>query len=405
MLRAASVVALVAVAGAGVWMARAGPGHTSALGAGLAGVSCVPATTCVAVGSRTNASDVQSPLSAAWDGSGWSIRGTRSPSGTANSALESVSCVSPASCMGVGHRDIPSRGLSGTASEGAPLAEAWDGTAWHVLPLQAPPAARDSALHGVACAGRTCVAVGDGENRARRDLTFAEVWDGSRYRLNITPNPGGAEDSFLRAVSCSSPVSCVAVGHFEYEVRQVSVRTAPLIERWDGTRWRIERSPDLARTQGAALQGVDCSSAQVCTAVGWKQLPGGAYAPLAVRWNGTAWTVQPVPSFGGSPDTELNAIACAREDSCTAVGFTQEEAGAVMLGLMWDGSTWSTLRMPSVRGAADAALNGIDCPTPSACIAVGAYRTRSLLQRALAATWDGTGWTLEPFAAAPSPGG
>jgi hypothetical protein len=36
---------------------------------------------------------------------------------------------------------------------------------------------------------------------------------------------------------------------------------------------------------------------------------------------------QPVPSFR-SPDAELNAIACAHEDSCTAVGFTQERARA-----------------------------------------------------------------------------
>lgn len=403
-LRAVSAVALVAVAGAGVWMARAGPGHTSALGAGFAGVSCVSATSCIAVGSRTNASDVQSPMSAAWGGSGWTFRATPSPAGTSNSALESISCVSPTSCMGVGHREIPSRGLSGTASEGAPLAAAWDGTTWHVFPLQAPPAARDSALHGVACAERMCVAVGDGESRAGKELTFSEIWDGSTWRLVITPNPTGADDSFLRSVTCASPDSCVAVGRFEYEVREVSVRSAGLIERWDGRRWKLERAPDPARARGSALQGVDCSSAHACTAVGWKQLPGGAYAPLVVGWTGTGWAVQQVPPFGGSPDTELNAIACVREDACTAVGFTQERAGAVMLGLRWDGSTWETQRMPSVPGAADAALNGIDCPTQTACVAVGAYRTQSLLQRALAATWNGAGWTAQAVEA-PPPGG
>jgi hypothetical protein len=240
--------------------------------------------------------------------------------------------------------------------------------------------------------------VGDGESRAGTDLTFAEVWDGSRWRLSITPNPGGAEDSFLQAVSCVSPVSCVAVGRFEFEVREVSVQSATLIERWDGARWRIERSPNPAGTRGAGLQAVDCSSAQRCTAVGWDQLPGGAYRPLVVGWDGTAWTIQPVPSFRGSRDSELNAIACAREDSCTAVGFTQQSAGAVMLGLTWDGSRWETLRMPALPGAADTALNGIDCPTPAACIAVGAYRTRSLLQRALTATWNGAGWTVVPMA-------
>jgi hypothetical protein len=403
-LRIVAVAALVAVTATGVWMARAGPGHTSALGAGLAGVSCTSAAACVAVGSRTNGSDVESPVSAAWNGSGWSLSSMPSPTGTSNSALEGVSCVARDACMGVGHREIPSRGLSGTASEGAPLAETWDGSAWDVLSLQAPPAARDSDLHAVSCAGRTCVAVGDGESRAGRELTFSELWDGSNWRLSITPNPSAADDSFLQAVSCASPVSCVAVGSFEYEVREVSTRTAPLIERWDGTHWRIERPPDTAGSQGAALQGVDCRSPQRCTAVGWEQLAGGAYGPFAVGWNGTAWTREPVPAFPGSPDTELNAVACPRDDSCTAVGYTQQRSGAALLGLTWNGSTWETQQMPQLRGAADTALNAVDCARSGACVAVGAYRTQSLLQRALTATWNGTRWTVVPMPASPPTG-
>src|SRR5207248_5599339 len=75
------------------------------------------------------------------------------------------------------------------------------GTGVHAcaLPISRDSPSRDSALHGVAWAGRTCVAVGDGESRAGNDLTFAEVWNGTRSRLVITPNPDSAEDSFLRS--------------------------------------------------------------------------------------------------------------------------------------------------------------------------------------------------------------
>jgi hypothetical protein len=249
-----------------------------------------------------------------------------------------------------------------------------------------------------------CVAVGDGESRAGADLTFAELWNGSAWRLSLTPNPGGADDSFMQAVSCVSESSCVAVGHYQYEVREVSQQSAALVERWNGTRWSIERSPNHTGMQGDALQDVDCPSTRRCTAVGWELTSKNTYVPLALSWDGSAWTPQTVPAFRGSPDTELNAVACAREDACTAVGFTQQRNGAVSLAMSWNGSAWATQRVPGVAGAADTALNGIDCPSADRCLAVGGYRTRSLLQRALAAVWNGSRWTVAAVATPPAAG-
>jgi hypothetical protein len=60
--------------------------------------------------------------------------------------------------------------------------------------------------------------------------------------------------------------------------------------------------------------------------------------------------------------------------------------------------------MPGLPGAADTALNGVDCGARDVCVAVGGYRTRSLLQRALTATWNGTAWTVDALPASLPPG-
>jgi hypothetical protein len=42
--------------------------------------------------------------------------------------------------------------------------------------------------------------------------------------------------------------------------------------------------------------------------------------PLAEAWNGTSWSVQPVPNPQGSTATFLNGVACSSAGVCTAVG-------------------------------------------------------------------------------------
>jgi hypothetical protein len=219
--------------------------------------------------------------------------------------------------------------------------------------------------------------------------------------LSLTPNPGAAEDSFLDAVTCPSPTACVAVGHYEYEVRELYPKQATLVERWDGEHWRILRSPNPKGSQGAELTAVDCASPLNCMAVGFQRSSTGAYSTLAERWDGRTWTILPTPSSGGSPDAELGAVSCSVPDRCIAVGFVQQRSGAVMLAESWNGLNWAIQRTPALPGTADSALNAIDCPSPSSCVAVGTYRKPSLLQVAFAVAWDGTAWTTEPLSGLP----
>src|SRR4029077_14269529 len=113
-------------------------------------------------------------------------------------------------------------------------------------------------------------------------FALAEAWNGTSWSIQKTPQL--APDSHvLRAVSCTSPSACTAVGSLGY---------ATLAEVWNGTSWSVQKTPQLPPGSGLnALTGGSCISARACTAV------GDTYdATRAEAWNGTSWSIQPTPS-------------------------------------------------------------------------------------------------------------
>ena len=67
----------------------------------LGAVSCPTATTCFAVG-YANVNETWRTLIEQWNGTAWSIVTSPNPSGAASTQLAGVSCVSAASCFAVG---------------------------------------------------------------------------------------------------------------------------------------------------------------------------------------------------------------------------------------------------------------------------------------------------------------
>ena len=65
----------------------------------------------------------------------------------------------------------------------------------------------------MSCASaHVCTAVGDYFNRAGTLVTLAERWNGTKWVIQNSPNPAHASDSIPRAVSCTSAEVCIAVG-------------------------------------------------------------------------------------------------------------------------------------------------------------------------------------------------
>jgi hypothetical protein len=88
-----------------------------------------------------------------------------------------------------------------------------------------------------------------------------------------------------------------------------------------GPSWAIQASVNPAGATTSPLQGVSCSAATACTAVGYYINTKGANLTLAERWNGTSWAIQATPNPGGAQRSELLGVSCSAATACTAVGF------------------------------------------------------------------------------------
>jgi hypothetical protein len=181
-------------------------------------------------------------------------------------------------------------------------------------------------LNGVSCtSNRACTAVGYAEGGSSPAQTLTERWNGRRWSIEPTPNPT-AVSSELEAVSCTSSTACIAVGH-SFKTADVGSAELPLAERWDGTSWSLQTTPDVGAI--GALFGVSCTSSTACTAVGDSYTSPEVFsASLAERWDGISWTREPTPnaptnSVGG---TYLHAVSCTSRATCTAVGNDQSNA-------------------------------------------------------------------------------
>ena len=134
----------------------------------------------------------------------------------------------------------------------------------------------------MSCTSRTdCVAVGDyAHRRAGGTLPLAEQWNGVSWAIQQTPTPAGEKDSELDGISCTTATACTAVGSFTNRART----RATLAERWNAVTWAIQHTPTLARGDDSWLNRVSCTTPTACTAVGSATTHAGITRPLAERY-------------------------------------------------------------------------------------------------------------------------
>ena len=365
--------AVVAVAG---WPAAASassgwtvqPTPVLPIGGDLTAVSCTSGTSCTAVGyskvGKRSAWTVA--LAESWDGSAWATQAVPIPGGTRSSGLFAVSCTSAASCTAVGYY------MDASETQFA-LTEHWDGSAWAMQATPSPAGSTSSALYGVSCSAATsCTEVGRYNDASGNELTLAEHWDGNAWTVQATPSPDPSAN-ILNAVSCPSAAECFAVGWHNAN----KPGTVGIIERWQSGVWRVQRTDISA---DALINDISCASASSCTAVG-SMGGGGAGGMLADYWNGSAWTVQPVPGPAAA-NGQLGGVSCPSQAHCTAVGLATNTQGKLfVLAEVTSGGTWRAQAM--ARPPLSEAMSGISCTTAGGCTAVGGH-TRGLTGQPLA---------------------
>jgi hypothetical protein len=328
----------------------------------------------------------------------WRLQSIPNPSGAKASSLSSVACPSATLCTAVGS-------YTNSAGVIVTLAERWNGTSWAVQTTPNPTGARASSLNDVACPSTTlCTAVGSYTNSAGVIVTLAERWNGTSWAVQTTPNPSGATLTVLRGVSCPSTSVCMGVGWH----RNSSGLLVTLAERWSGGTWAIQATPNPSATPGSGLHRVSCVAATACLAVGDSN-NAGALVTLAESWNGSNWAIQATPNPSGARSSSLQGVSCSASSAgppvgyvCTAVWVYTNSLG-ISLSLVerFNGSTWTIQSTPTPSGASSSVLPGVSCSAATTCTAVGSSVNSSGATTTLAEAWIGGTWVIQPT---PNPG-
>jgi hypothetical protein len=301
----------------------------------------------------------------------WSVVRNHEPHGSTGT-LQGVSALSPTDAWAVGSVQTPSRAR--------PLAEHWDGAAWHEI--KTPMDGRHIRLlrdvvaisHDDVWAVGTEISLGSG---AVHSLT--EHWDGSSWTVVKPPNSGSDRDELMGVASGSSD-NVWAVG---YE----GLDSHPFVAHWNGAHWRPQLAPPgeslsdvaarfggvwtvgtnpfgnkhalLARRSGRtwqtsnapprALLGITLRNTSDGWAVGYKPGKGPAFLqPMVLHWDGASWKPSPTPDLHRS--AELRAVAALSSTKAWAVGTRNFRYPLMM---KWNGQKWSVVFQPLVDGILD----------------------------------------------------
>ncbi|HTL86869.1 MAG TPA: hypothetical protein VL856_16920 [Acidimicrobiia bacterium] len=236
------------------WAKQTSPTPSGALSTDLYGVSCVSASSCMAVGTYTNSSGDGKTLALRWNGTSWAKVTTPNPTGTTDAQLFAVSCSSTTPCRAVGTYK--------SGSDFKTLAQKWNGSTWTTVSSPNPSGSDDSELFSIACTSSTsCRSVGFGHVGGVWK-TLAEKWNGTSWAKVTSPNPS-TTDNELFAVACASATNCQAVGGYES-----GGVFKTLVEKWNGSSWATVSSPNPASATSSTLNGIVCRTTVGCFAVG-----------------------------------------------------------------------------------------------------------------------------------------
>jgi hypothetical protein len=205
------------------------PAPVKKTGVDLSGVSCHSAASCVAVGAYYGSGSTYGALSATWNGKAWR---PAARSGLLaldkRMSLSAVSCAAATRCVAVG--------TQATSAGFRVYADSLNGTTWTVTKLSPIPG--DDFLQAVSCASPTnCLAVGASGTQwpyINTGVSYSEAWNGKAWSVRKVPAPPNTGDagSQLSGVQCLKPTSCMAVGEAGNYMDGFSAY-------WDGKAWKL----------------------------------------------------------------------------------------------------------------------------------------------------------------------
>lgn len=299
------------------WTAQSPNKKSGTLPTRLFGVDCPSETRCLAAGSYQPAEGGSALMTEIWNEGNWNVQSVPLPSGATSSELVAIGCSSTAQCSAVGSAMI---GGVKTA-----VAARWTSPTWTLQTIPIPEGAKSSQLDGVDCLwSNFCVAVGRYTDSGGTVKNFVMFWNGV-WSLQSVADPVGAAQSTLLDVSCTpSPNRCTAVGGW----KNSAFEQFTLAYRFNGSStWTLQSTPNPSGSIASVFQDVSCASETSCTAAGsWVSSGGGSNQTLAEKWNGTSWSIQGTPNPSGATFSAFFGVSC-RSASCMGVGWSTDSSG------------------------------------------------------------------------------
>ena len=317
----------------------------------LMAIDCPEPNSCLSVGWFRSATGLDQTLIMSSSGARWKIIPSPNTLNQHN-RLWAIDCLAPSSCIAVGE--------SNDGRVSYPLLLRWDGISWTIAQeLLATP----GRLRSVSCASATsCMAIGTGtEGRP-----LALKWDGNQW--SDSGLPFLPKDTVLNAVSCPTETLCVSVGSFS-RLLPIGMEAGAVTVLWDGSTWVSTENPVSYKRHNVRLSSVSCSSAISCTAVG--VFAGDGYQSfghaLILEWSAGVWSMTQNPRFS-ERDSDLFAISCSSTTSCVALG---SRSGAPFV-ISWNDYEWrEMLRTLVDETGRSYDLKSLSCGSVSVCHVAG----------------------------------
>src|SRR5215207_7825516 len=151
----------------------------------------------------------------------------------------------------------------------------------------------------------------------RVDGTSSAWWDGAAWSAPVALPEGMMRDT--PQLACTSATSCLLVAT-EPGIEGWPTPGRVTSTTWDGTAW----SPVVTLDHTTRPLDLDCATATTCFATAGVRAdywtgPLGPVPAEVLRWDGTAWAVEPITYPGGVVPTEPGTVSCASATSCTVL--------------------------------------------------------------------------------------
>ena len=328
----------------------------------LNSVSCVSKTYCVAIGEMLNR-DQSGTGVLVGDPAGWASGD--GPLFVPDVRASGIECVAVAKCVAL---TTDANVLIGNPNT-------WAETGLHDFSAEKFP---NLVLTGISCDKITsCTAVGNFDSGPVTVTGNPSTWTGRRDVKSI-----GTSAYRILSVTCTSPTNCVAA---------VGKGENPGILKGDPKSWKAK---DVRTTLGSGLKngfiaGISCTSAFNCVLVANNESSNKIiyYLGDPVKWQ--ASSLKTFDLYGAALGASISAqsFSCSSATVCTEVGYDTYSNLVIIQG---DPSNWTKASLRLIVTAGSMVNPVLQCFSAKSCVAVGTSAGRN----PVVITGDPLKWTL-----------